>query len=71
MAQVSTEVCIICMWRSVGKEDIGCLCKVFPSREMVHTTALGMKRVMREGFVVIEQIRSVQPDIKKIFFLRK
>jgi hypothetical protein len=69
MAQISAEICIICNWRSVGKEDIGCLCEKFPSREMMHAIALGMKRMMRKGFVVIEQIRAVQSDIKKIFFL--
>ena len=71
VAQEAAQIGVVRLAGAPGQEDLSRLRKVFSAGQTVHASALGVERVMGEGPVVKEQVRSVHTDVEQIFFLQK
>ena len=71
MAQKAAEISVVRFAGSPLQKDLSRFCKILPAGEPVHTAAFSVKRMMGKGFVVKQQVRTVQADVEQVLFLQQ
>ena len=71
VTQEAAQVGVVCFAGAAGKECPAGLCEIVLCGQAVHASAFRVERVMGEGLVVEEQVRTVNADVEQIFFLQE
>ena len=71
VAQEAAQVGVVCFAGAPGEECPASLREVVFSGQAMHPSAFRVERVVGEGLVVEEQVRTVKTDVEQIFFLQE